>query len=41
MAIPQNVLAKMLIPLVLPIRYIYIYCKMGLLVPVIALSKKL
>lgn len=39
MATTQNVLAKMLIPLILPIRYIYICFKMGLLVPVIALSK--
>lgn len=39
MATPQNVLAKMLIPFILLIRYIYICFKMGLLVPVIALSK--
>lgn len=39
MATPQNVLAKMLIPFSLSIRYIYICFKMGLLVLVNELSK--
>lgn len=39
MATPQNVLAKMFIPFIFSIRYIYICFQMGLLVLVIELPK--
>lgn len=39
MATEQNVLSKMLIPFILPLRYIYICFKMGLLALVTDLSK--